>query len=384
VVDARDVDFSDRVGTERKSYIISSRRRRRRHRKRAASDSNGSSDGEEESLPTRLARLRRETEELRIELEQQDSDDGDDAKTTAAESAGLEDGFSQLSLTLDSLQAPSRRRANDRAQTAAKQAPNDKNQGSRALPQESNTSTITAISTFADRLTSLESVLGVSTNLPTTSSISILPTLTNLSTQIDTLSSTLSTSRSQSSLPNLDELSTRVRTLVIETDKLTLSRKAALQSLSDLHEARLRNTESTPYGHARHLSTQSQALVDQTSIQQKTESKLFLNEQSSKIGALYELLPTIQSLHPLLPTVLDRLRSLQVVHAGAAEARMNLEKIESRQGKMEEELKRWREGLDAVERGMQEHEKVGKENVEVVKSMVEGLEGRLKAASQCD
>jgi nuclear migration protein JNM1 len=381
VVDARDVDFSDRVGTDHKSYIISSRRRR--HRKRTTSDSNSSSDSEDESLPARLARLRREAEELKIELERRYGDDEDDAKTTIAESAALEDGFSQLSLTLDGLQAPSRRRTNGQASTAVKQVPNDESQGSRALPPESNTSTITAISAFADRLTSLESVLGVSTNLLTTSTISILPTLTNLSTQIDTLSSTLSTSSGQgSSLPTLHELSTRVRALVSETDKLTLSRKAALQSLSDLQETRLRNTESTPYGHSRHLSTQSQALADQTSAQQKTESKLFLDEQSSKISALYELLPTIQNLHPLLPTVLDRLRSLQVVHAGAAEARTDLEEIESRQAKMEEELKRWGEGLDAVEQGMQEHEKVGKENVGVVKGMVEGLEGRLKAVSQ--
>lgn len=70
------------------------------------------------------------------------------------------------------------------------------------------------------------------------------------------------------------------------------------------------------------------------------------------------------------------------MHAGAAEARTDLEEIESRQAKMEEELKRWGEGLDAVEQGMQEHEKVGKENVGVVKGMVEGLEGRLKAVSQ--
>lgn len=375
VVDARDVDFSDRIGADRKSYKISSRRRR--HRQRNISDTDGSSNSEDESLPSRLARLRRETEELRIELEQRDNEDN-----AAADSAGLEDDFAKLNTTLEGLQIP-QRQSRDGQPAPETQTLDSQQPETRTLPPETTPATITAIATFSDRLTSLESALGVSTTLPSTSNTSILPALTQLSTQIDMLFSTLTTSRNQSSaLPTLDELSARVRAFVSETDKLTLSRKAALQSLSDLQEARLRNTDSLPYGHSRHLSTQSQAVAEQTATQQKTESKLFLDEQSSKISALYELLPTIQSLHPLLPTVLDRLRSLQVVHAGAAEARTDLEEIESRQKRMEEELQKWREGLDAVEAGMKEHEQTSRNNVEVVQQMVEGLEGRLKEASR--
>ena len=75
--------------------------------------------------------------------------------------------------------------------------------------------------------------------------------------------------------------------------------------------------------------------------------------------------------------MLDRLRSLQVVHAGAAEARADLEEIERRQGMMEGEIKRWKEGLEAVEKGVKESEETGRGNVEVVRKMVDGLEGRL-------
>ena len=368
MVDARDVNFSDTIGADRKSYKISSRRRR--HRQRVGSETDGSNDSEDESLPSRLARLQREAEEVRIELEQRDNQDN------AADSTALEDEFTKLNMTLEGLQAHPRQRQ-DGQPTAEKQTPNNQPSEARTLPPETTASSIASISSFADRLTSLETALGISNTPPTSPASSILPTLAQLSTQINTLSSTLSpTNNHTSSLPTLDELSTRIRTLTHETENLSLSRRAALQSLNDLIEARQRAEETTPYGHG-HARQVSALLAPQAKAQLATESKLFLTEQSSKISALYELLPTIQSLHPLLPTVLDRLRSLQVVHAGAAEARADLEEIERRQGMIEGEIKRWKEGLEAVERGVKECEETGKGNVEVVREMVGGLEGRL-------
>lgn len=78
--------------------------------------------------------------------------------------------------------------------------------------------------------------------------------------------------------------------------------------------------------------------------------------------------------------MLDRLRSLQAVHAGAADARGDLEEVERRQGVLEGEIKRWGEGLEAVERGMKEAEETGRGNLEVVREMVRGLEGKLGEA----
>jgi nuclear migration protein JNM1 len=369
VVDARDVNFSDRIGADRKSYKISSRRRR--HRQRVGSDTDGSNDSEDESLPSRLARLRREAEELRIELEQRDN------KDNAADSTAMEDEFAKLNMTLEGLQAPPRHRQ-DGQPLPEQQTTNTQLSEARTLPPETTASSIAAISSFADRLTSLETALGLSSTLPTSPISSILPTLAQLSTQINTLSSTLSpTNNPTSSLPTLDDLTTRIRTLTHETENLSLSREKAIRTFTALTELRLRTAETIPYGHGRNPSHQETRLATQTNVQLKEESKLFLTEQSSKISALYELLPTIQSLHPLLPTVLDRLRSLQVVHAGAAEARADLEEIERRQGMIEGEIKRWKEGLEAVEKGVKECDETGKGNVEVVQKMVDSLEGRL-------
>jgi nuclear migration protein JNM1 len=80
-VDARDVDFSDRIAGKRKSYIVSSRRRRRRRGAGrrgdgyyGSDDSEGSEEeeGEVETVERRLARLRREVEEVKVELEGKD------------------------------------------------------------------------------------------------------------------------------------------------------------------------------------------------------------------------------------------------------------------------------------------------------------------------
>jgi nuclear migration protein JNM1 len=374
VVDARDVDFSDKIGADRKSYKV--RSRRRRHRQRTTSETDGSNDSEDESMPSRLARLRREAEELRIELEQRDDEDN------AADSAGLDDGFAKLNMTLDRLQAPQRHQK-DGQLLSEKQTHNNQQPDTQALPPETSPSAVAAISSFSDRLTSLESALGLATTLPTASSshTSILPTLAHLSTQINTLTSTLTPTQTHgSSLPTLDSLATRVRTLSSETTALTQSRRLALDSLTSLTEARLRST-AAPYGHTRGQSQQqSAASAALTTSARQQESTLFLSEQSAKISALYELLPTIQSLHPLLPSVLDRLRSLQIVHAGAADARGDLEEVERRQEKTEAEIKRWREGLEGVERGIREAEVVGRGNLEVVREMVGGLEGRLREA----
>jgi nuclear migration protein JNM1 len=370
------VNFSDRIGADRKSYKISSRRRR--YRQRSASESDGSNDSEEESLPSRLARLRREAEELRIELEQRDNTDH------KPDSAGLEDDFAKLNMTLEGLQAPRGHRRD--SPSAPEQHPhNNDHPDTQALTPESTPSTIAAISRFADRITSLEAALGLSTTLPTdpASHTFILPTLNHLSTQIHTLSSTLTpTPHPTSSLPTIDSLSTRIRTLTSETETLTASRRLALESLNSLTEARQRATAPAYSTHSRNPShaAQSASAAALTSAVQQQESTLFLAEQSSKISALYELLPTIQSLHPLLPSVLDRLRSLQVVHAGAADARGDLEEVERRQGVLEGEIRKWGEGLEAVERGIKEGEEMGRGNLNVVKEMVEGLEGRLGEA----
>jgi len=112
------------------------------------------------------------------------------------------------------------------------------------------------------------------------------------------------------------------------------------------------------------------------------QSQLFLDEQSSKITALYHLLPTIQDLQPLLPVVLERLRTLSVIHTGAAQAKGLVDDLESRQREMKEEIGRWREAVEVVEKGMGELEGVMRENVTVLGGRVRGVEEKVGGLEQ--
>ena len=143
-----------------------------------------------------------------------------------------------------------------------------------------------------------------------------------------------------------------------------------------MHQARLQNVQ---YKSATTSASAPTAGPDGTSAQLDAESQTaLLTDQSSKINALYSTLPTLQSLTPLLPTVLERLRSLSSIHAGAAEAASDLAELESRQESVEGEIKRWREALEQVEGKMREGEAAMRRNAEVIGKAVKNVEDRVE------
>ena len=103
-------------------------------------------------------------------------------------------------------------------------------------------------------------------------------------------------------------------------------------------------------------------------------------EQVSKINALYGTLPTIESLSPLLPSLLDRLRSLRSVHADATAAYHSLTQVESRQEAMAEELRFWRAGLEKVEGVVEQAQKTMSGSMSAVEGWVTELEDRMQKA----
>ncbi|KIX98748.1 uncharacterized protein Z520_05209 [Fonsecaea multimorphosa CBS 102226] len=450
VVDARDVDFSDSVGGTRRAYRTCSSRRRRRWLQGSGIDEGGGdpSDSEEETLATKLARLRREAEEVRLELErrerekEQEKDEDGEFKDSLEEQqqhnqgaggAGGEDedmdvdGVRELSRVLDGLSMKAKLKAGTSAEDEFMSRLNSSSlrQGRRHQQREIGAvsskeeaaqaapATLSAVAAFSDRLTALESALGVSSTSAASQTGAILPTLASLSTQVTTLSATLapqsigasgetlpSTSASQTNTALLETISAKLKTLIAESDRLAASRKQALASLADLHDKRMQQLVSatvhsnTTRPRLRGLSTTSSSaaainahandnkqgeLTDvgpgEESLQ--IQSRLFLDEQSAKITALYNVLPTIQNLQPLLPVVLERLRTLSVIHDGAAQAKGLVDELESRQGETREEIARWREAVETVEKGMEELEGVMKENVEVIGGRVGEMEGRI-------
>ncbi|KAF4121363.1 nuclear migration protein JNM1 [Geosmithia morbida] len=363
-VSSEGVDFSERVDGKRKSYKASSRRQRiLQDGTRELGDL--SDDDDDESLERRIARLRREVEEVK-EVYARKKEAPPPGVASESQAEGGLDRLQSLSHVLDEisrpvgtahttpaaapLPAPAPPSGEERDATATATA-------TAAVPVNGEaTYTVTYAPTydkshalaraaeFDRRLLMLERGLGINESpVPEAGSEglgrAILPTLDSLEKQISTLA--------QASTANLDAISRRVRSLAAEQDKLNDAREKAKT---------LREELGAPSG--------AGAGGEEP-------------EQEAKVKALYGILPTIESLTPILPPLLDRLRSLRVIHADAAAAGERLDRIDRDQASLAEELKQWRTGLEKMEGSIGDGNGTSKENLKVMEAWVKDLEGRL-------
>ncbi|KAI9172029.1 Dynamitin subunit 2 [Paramyrothecium foliicola] len=343
-VDASGVDFSDRVDGKRKSYRASSRRQRILE---DGTEEFGdlSDDDDEESLERKLARLRREVEEVKERYAKRK------ASTTAASTSDAvtpgDDQLESLSQALEGLSNSAGANAAASAPKVAQSRATAKDESENVLddgptytvtysPAYEQSHTLNRVADFDKRLLALERGLGIDVSsapelgtngLPR----AILPNLDSLEKQISTLA--------QASTSSLDAVSRRVRALAQDQDNLNKSREKAKALREELGK----------HGH--------------TPAPEESE-------QEAKINALYAILPTIESLTPVLPPLLDRLRSLRAIHAEAATASETLENIQRQQTEMAGELKQWREGLDKMENAIGEGDAAVKGNVKVMEGWI--------------
>lgn len=162
-----------------------------------------------------------------------------------------------------------------------------------------------------------------------------------------------------SSTSSLDAASRRVKQLTQEAEKLAEARKAAKAAADAMRE--------------------DLELADPTVPAPVPAISPAGSERDAKVNALYGALPTIENLSPLLPALLDRLRSLRAVHADAARAVESLAKVERRQEEMGGEIERWREALGKVEVVVAESEGRVNGNMETVEGWVRVLEEKCRA-----
>ncbi|KAK0731263.1 Dynamitin-domain-containing protein [Lasiosphaeris hirsuta] len=354
-VDARNVDFSDRLDGRRKSYKASSRRHRIL---KDGTEELGdfSDDDDAESLTRRVARLKREIEEAREEHGRQKN-----LEQTKHESANLNGQIESLSKALDdisrlneSLTPRSIPLTASRVAGQEKQAP----EGTGAsytvtyAPSYEQTHALAKAADFDRRLAVLEKALGVgsaampefdSNGLPR----AIIPLLDTLHKQVTTLS--------EASTSSLDSISRRVRTLTQEADNLEKSRRNAKAA-----QEALASTGAAPV-------SESASSEDE--------------EQTAKINALYGTIPTIENLTPLIPPLLDRLRSLRMIHADAATASETLIRIEQKQAEMAGDIQQWKEGLEKVESAMKDGDAAVENNMAVMLGWVKDIEGKMAKLS---
>ncbi|KAK4865233.1 hypothetical protein LT330_001856 [Penicillium expansum] len=400
-VDARDVNFSDSISMKRQAYRSKSMSRRRRRRREDGVEEVGDlSDSEDESLERRLTRLRREVEDLKVEMasrnDSAETGNGSSQGAAGAEKSGenLGDGVAELSRALDNLHAS--RGAVTSSHSAAALLSQKLESGTRSTPganTQSSTDAPKAVSTvpppavssagilshaaaFDSRLALLESSIGISSSsnpfiadgINESTSHPVLPALEQLTSRLSALTGLLvGTSQASTTpgvpnaapgmtTPHLEALSTRVRKLTTDAEALTAARRKAFEAAKAVHNARLASSDADVV----------------PALEASTD-----DDHAAKIQALYTTLPTIQSLHPLLPSVLERLRSLRACHAGAAHAADSLNELEKRHAEMASEIEQWREGLTTVEEKMQQGEAALRSNVETVEPWVRDLESRL-------
>lgn len=415
-LDARDVNFSDSISAKRKSYRSKSRRRRRRVD--GSQELGDLTDSEDESLERKLARLRREAEELKDELAKRKAEKESATGQGQGESTEeqqqqqdvdqLGDGVLELSRALDNLHASTRGASApvsadailsqklaagsqiDSAATAANgQQQNGVPEGTTGPTTASAPSgLLTHAASFDTRLSLIEAAMGISSSNPYMTEDNseilqpVLPALDRLTSRLSTLTSTLTGPTPVSAVPttgsappsttvtttHVEALTARIKKLTADAESLATARKRAVDAAKAAQAARIA-AATIDYTSDVDVSSSSATEVDPAATQR--------DEQAAKIQALYATLPTIQSLHPLLPSVLERLRSLRAIHAGAAQASETLDALEKRQAEMRREIEQWREGLKVVEERMREGEAAMKSNIDVVGPWVRDLERRL-------
>lgn len=361
-VDAKDVDFSDRVNGKRKSYKASSRRQRILQ---DGTEELGdlSDEDESESLTRKIARLKREIEEAKDEYGKHKAAE----KKPEAEGEALEeDELASLSQVLNEMSKHPEDLAQglgfrtvrtasqldkDLTGTELKEAAGDSSATYTVTyaPSYEQTHALAKAADFDQRLALLEKSIGIGSSvLPELDASglprAIVPTLEKLQKQVSTLS--------EASSSSLDTISRKVRQLTQEAEQLEKSRRQAKQAKEAL--ATTGTGSSSP------------------AMQESEDS-----EQTTKINALYSTLPTIEGLTPLLPPLLDRLRSLRAVHADAATASETLDRIEKRQTDMASDIKQWREGLEKIEAAIKDGEASIDNNTKIVEAWVKDLEEKM-------
>ncbi|KAH6638222.1 Dynamitin-domain-containing protein [Boeremia exigua] len=342
-VDANGVDFSDNIA-QRQAYRTYTQQRRR------GEILGDDSDEEQESFSRKLIRVKRELQELEDEYEQRKKS-GDKTKI---EERDAKEVIDLISDKVDEIYA-SRRGGAQSAEPLLDRtiqrfndyepfAPSSKITAAIAnqppLPgsqiQKSQLNHVLAqAAEFDQRITQMESSLGLNGNtIPEMSEDTTSPVFTTLQRLEQTLGAIGDASSS-----NLDGASQQIKKLIEEAE--------------DLKEARL---EASRAGSSEESTTP---------------------DQEAKINALYGTLPSIDKLSPILPLVLERLRTLRLVHTSAWQADEVLTELESRQSKQEEEIKNWEKQLELVEEDVKKHEKAMQGNVKVVGDDIKMLEEKI-------
>ncbi|KAF2830963.1 hypothetical protein CC86DRAFT_341475 [Ophiobolus disseminans] len=350
-VDAQGVDFSDNIAAQRRSYRTSTRARRRR----GEILGDRSDDEKEEAFAEKLTRVKRELSELENEYERRVAA-GDKAKVNepdpkqylefaaskidniyAMRRGGARGPEAQLERTITKFKNYKPFEPSPKLSKAIATAP--------PLPgtqvQRSQLEyVLTQAAEFDKRITQLEDSLGLNGNtMPELSEGSTFPVFSTLQRLEQTLGVV-----SDASTSNFDTAIQQIKKLTADAEQLKETRLEAARAGSGSGDAKA----------------------------------VTYPDQEAKINALYGTLPSIDKLAPILPLVLERLRTLRLVHTSAWQADEALSELQVRQAKQEEEIKKWERQLVVVEKEMAKCTTAMHNNIKVLGEDVKRIDGRIE------
>ncbi|KAK9491832.1 Dynamitin-domain-containing protein [Lipomyces doorenjongii] len=205
----------------------------------------------------------------------------------------------------------------------------------------SNDSQSASLLNLDDRLSRLEKALGNTSSIAFSGAFHatvfeqpVIPTLLSLSQKVNSLTA---------SPEKLDAILTRVRQLVAATE-----------------QASPPNATKPP--------TSSQKLAGETED----------TTQADKIESIYSSLSSVEKLIQIVPGLVDRLRSLQFLHAEAGETISNISEIRDKMNATEAHISKWRTALENAERRLDEIEGREKRNLITAEEWVKDLESKVK------
>jgi nuclear migration protein JNM1 len=349
-VDAQGVDFSDNIAAQRRSYRTTTQARRRR-----GEILGDDSDEEKESFSAKLQRVKRELVELENEYERR-IQTGDKSKIEekdpkhhleviankidtmyAMRRGGARGAEAQLDRTVQKFKDYKPFEPSPKLTKALANQPPlpgtqiQRNQLEYVLNQAAN---------FDKRITELENNLGLNANtMPELSARPSFPVFATLQTLEQTLGLL-----GDASTNNLEAATQQIRKLTADAEQLKATREDAARVGSS--------------------STDSNAAA--------------YPDQEAKINALYGTIPSIDKLSPILPMILERLRTLRLIHTSAWQADEVLSELEKRQSKQEEEILRWERQLVIVEKDMEKCTVAMHSNMKTVGDDVKKIEARVE------
>ena len=357
---------STRIKAKRNEHASS----QNRHRKEGEDLINGidvNSEDELESPQRRLARLRRELAEVEDELQQQkvNSKEGAPSSMPEQESQRLNEVLSLVE---------------------GKVVGSKSTSPARLLDRLSKTSLANGHQTTADAPEMYASKGGVETaNDDVVHQGGSFLLISGLDTRLKTLEDALGIDTIpidqqkegtfKPLLPTMDKLDKQLNVLSTSTDRSVEQSREKIAEMTREADALGRRQDQVGT-----IATGSENRVNDNAIRTDEGESLQNTASLSKINALYGTLDIIESMAPLLPSVLDRLRSLRDLHANAASASQSLTQIEDSQAEMKEEIQKWRDGLQKVENAITESQSSMQDNVESVEGWVKELELRIKSA----